>query len=124
MVSFPAAISLGFRNYVNFSGFATRAEYWWWTLFNFLVGLIAGFVDGALFGTQSDQTGPLSLIVSLGLFLPSLAVAIRRLRDAGHHWANIFWVFLPIIGWIILIVFYCQPTQHLARETYGYTGRY
>ena len=67
MVSFPQAINLGFKNYFKFSGRATRAEYWWWILFNFLVGLI-----------------PIVNWVSWIIFLiPNISLTTRRLHDIG-----------------------------------------
>ena len=51
MVGFTEAISLGFKNYINFRGRATRAEYWWWFLFVFLGGVVTGIIDS--FGIES-----------------------------------------------------------------------
>jgi uncharacterized membrane protein YhaH (DUF805 family) len=48
---------------------------------------------------------------SVAVLLPSLAVTVRRLRDAGHRWTQIFWILLPIAGAIILIVRLADPTQ-------------
>jgi len=48
------------------------------------------------------------------VFLPSLAVAVRRLRDAGKSFWNLAWVFLPIIGWIILLVQFAAPSKEQA----------
>ena len=45
MIGFGAAIQLGFKNYINFRGRATRAEYWWWFLFVFLGGVVTGIID-------------------------------------------------------------------------------
>ncbi|MES1170696.1 MAG: DUF805 domain-containing protein, partial [Leifsonia sp.] len=46
----------------------------------------------------------------IAVLLPSLAVAVRRLRDAGRSWAELFWILLPIAGVIILIVRFCEPS--------------
>ena len=126
MVSFGKAISLGFRNYVNFTGVSRRSEYWWWVLFSVLLGFVTGILDSLLFpghlvqqtdafGTRMVMQGGGSWIadvVSLALLLPALSLVVRRLRDAGHAWYNIFWALLPIVGGIILIVFYCQASRY------------
>lgn len=123
MVSFPTAIAMGFRNYFNFTGTSRRSEYWWFFLFGILLGLVVGFVDGALGLTDANGNGPLGSIVSLGLLIPSLSIYVRRLRDSGRHWANIFWLLIPIAGIVIWIYQLAQPSQHLALDTYGYTRR-
>ena len=88
MVSFGEAISRGFSNYFTFSGRATRAENWWWALFAALLGLI-----------------PLAGLVTL---IPSLALGARRLHDINRTgWWLLLW-FVPVIGWIVLIVWACM----------------
>lgn len=103
------AISSGFRKFVQFDGVACRSEYWLWTLFCVLVSLVLSGVDGALNGEGS--AGVLSGIWALGVLLPSLAVGVRRLRDAGYPWGFLFLGFIPVIGAIILIVLLCQPSK-------------
>ncbi len=104
-MNFTQAIASGFQNYVNFSGRAARSEYWFWTLFTVLVSIAALLIDLALFGDM--DVSPINGIVSLGLFLPSLAVAIRRLHDLDRTgwW---FLLILTVIGGIVLLVWYCM----------------
>jgi uncharacterized membrane protein YhaH (DUF805 family) len=104
-MNFTQAIASGFQNYVNFSGRAPRSEYWFWTLFTVLVSIAALLIDLALFGDM--DVSPLNSIVSLGLFLPSLAVAIRRLHDLDRTgwW---FLLIFTVIGGIVLLVWYCM----------------
>ena len=83
-MDFVGAIKAGFQNYVNFRGTATRPEFWYWFLFTFLVGLVtSAFPVLSAIGT----------VFSLATFLPTLAVTVRRLRDAGFSWA---WLLLPL----------------------------
>ena len=101
-MGFVEAIQHVFRNYANFSGRARRSEYWWFTLFNSLV-------SGALARLSQGGNGPalftaLASLWSLALFLPGLALCWRRLHDIGKSGANWFWVFLPLVGWILLLV--------------------
>jgi uncharacterized membrane protein YhaH (DUF805 family) len=89
-MTFSDAIPAGFRNYVNFTGRASRSEFWYWVLFAFLVSIAAGIIDFALF--PEAEVSPISILVSLGFFLPNLSVAVRRLHDletaaGGSCWA-------------------------------------
>lgn len=93
------------KKYVVFSGRARRKEYWMFTLFNVIISIILGIADSIL-GTSNDQgSGLLGGIYSLAVLLPSIAVTVRRLHDTNRSgwWALL--LLLPIIGWIVLIVF-------------------
>lgn len=99
-MNFTEAISAGFSNYVNFSGRARRSEYWYWTLFVLLVSIAANVLDNvATFGLAG-------IIVGLGLFLPGLAISIRRLHDLDRTgwW---FLLVFTVVGAIVLIIFAC-----------------
>jgi uncharacterized membrane protein YhaH (DUF805 family) len=89
-MSFVEAIRSGIQNYANFNGRAIRSEYWYWTLFAILVSLPLN-----LMGQGSVMVGGLSFIVGLALFLPGLAVSVRRLHDVGKSGWNLLWSFLP-----------------------------
>lgn len=115
-MDFQAAIRSCFNKYVTFSGRAPRSEYWFFVLFVFLLNIACGLVDNALFGY--DNVGVLGGIVSLAVFLPSLAVAIRRLHDLGRSGWWILLTLIPIVGIIILIVFYVQKGEDGPNE-YG-----
>lgn len=88
------------KNYVNFEGRATRAEFWWFFLFNFLVGLILSFLGKP--GTI------LSSIWSLAILLPQLGLAVRRLHDIGKSGWYLLFALIPVIGWILLIIWYAK----------------
>lgn len=105
-MSYFAAIASGFRHYVNFKGRALRSQYWYWTLFVIVVSIVAQLIDGALNDTEFGQVGVISIIAGLGLFLPGLSVAIRRLHDTNRRGWWILLGLIPIIGWIILIIWY------------------
>ena len=108
MMSFNDAITnCLINNYVGFEGRASRSEYWYWVLFAFLVGFAAGVMDGVIFGLEVEDTGWIGLIVWLALFLPGLAVAIRRLHDVGRSgwWSLISFTvigIIPLIYWLII----------------------
>jgi len=103
-VNFAEAIQSGFRNYVGFSGRAARSEFWFWFLFAVLVTIATQFLDGFLF---DQQFGLLSGIAALALFLPGLAVSVRRLHDRDKSGWFILLYFIPLIGFIILLIWYC-----------------
>ena len=103
-MTFSEAISSGFRNYVGFSGRASRSEFWYWILFTVLVSIVTSIVD---LGALSSNVMPFSSIWSLVTFLPSLAMGVRRLHDTDR--SGWWWLLslIPLIGIIVLIVFWC-----------------
>jgi len=101
---FSEAINSGFQKYVTFSGRAARSEYWYWTLFMFIAQVVAAIIDTMLFPFSAFS--PFHTIVSLGLFLPGLAVSVRRLHDLD----SVGWWLLLVftgIGILILIIWFC-----------------
>ena len=96
-----------FTKYADFTGRASRSEYWWFVLFQVLVSLASSMLGDVVNG-----------LVMLGLLLPGLAVGARRLHDIGKSaWFLLLW-FIPLIGWIILIVWACQKSDP-ASNVYG-----
>ena len=87
------------KNYAGFSGRARRKEFWMFSLINFVIAVLLAGIGTAL------DTNLLSLIYSLAVLVPSLAVLVRRLHDTGRSgwWALI--AVIPIIGGIVLIIF-------------------
>jgi len=111
-ISFSDAISLAFTNYVNFSGRATRAEFWWFFLFTTLLSLVTQVIDTV------SSIGILNLISSLVVFVPSLSVGVRRLHDINKSgWWLLLW-FAIIIGWIVLLIWHVRPSDKGANQ-YG-----
>lgn len=109
---FGGAIKKGFRGYVVWNARSTRSEYWWWSLFAFIVAIVAAIIDSVVFSTDAmTSIGPVSLVASLALFLPGLSVWIRRLHDTNRTgwWAWI--VLIPIAGVIVSLVFMLLPSQ-------------
>ena len=99
------------KNYFNFSGRATRSEFWYFTLFWLLFGMLIMLIEYMLGIGNVKETGILSLIFDLALVFPSLAVSTRRLHDTNRSgWWNLI-MLVPIIGIIVLIVFYCQDSK-------------
>jgi uncharacterized membrane protein YhaH (DUF805 family) len=101
-MTFGEAVRSGFDHYVKFDGRASRPAFWWWVLFVVLASVGANIIDLAI------GAPVFSAIVGLGLLLPNLSVAIRRLHDTDRTgWWVLIWL-IPLIGWIVLLVFYLQ----------------
>lgn len=110
------------KGYVDFEGRSTRSDYWFVYLVNVLI-TFAYFLLQAVFGglvavTESSFLAVISLILLLiffaygiAAFLPSIALTVRRLRDAGYNWPYIFVPLIPFVGIFIFIFLLCQPTK-------------
>jgi uncharacterized membrane protein YhaH (DUF805 family) len=107
------------RNYATFSGRARRTEYWMFTLVNAIVVLILALIDNLLFG-RSDGIGVsvLVMLYSLAILLPGLAVSVRRLHDTGHSGWWLLISFVPVVGAIVLFIFYVIDSDVGANQ-YG-----
>lgn len=111
-MDFMTAVRTSLSKYVDFSGRARRSEFWYFVLFSFLVQVVASILD-SIIGTDYDTAsgGLISTVASLGLLLPSIAVSARRLHDIGRSgWWQLIGI-IPIIGWILVIVWYCTDTR-------------
>jgi uncharacterized membrane protein YhaH (DUF805 family) len=112
-MGFGEAVRLFFRNYAKFEGRSRRSEFWWPQLFFILVGIAVSIIVGifAALGDIGAMIGGLIYIVymlfSLAIIIPSIAVGFRRLHDTER---SAWWLligFIPLIGAIVLLVFYC-----------------
>jgi uncharacterized membrane protein YhaH (DUF805 family) len=105
-MTFGESINSCFSKYAEFNGRASKSEFWWWVLFVLLItigGHIIGEIPGAL--------------ISLGTFLPYLAVTSRRLHDINRSgWWQLVG-FIPLIGWAILIFWCVQDAT--GQNAYG-----
>ena len=130
-MTFGQSIKRVFSNYANFQGRASRSEFWWWYLFVVLVSLIPSII--ANIGVQqslstvsvNDATGALtggslnglaifgivlSVLWSLAVLIPTLAVGCRRFHDTDRSgWWWLLWYLCCFVGAIIVIVFWASP---------------
>ena len=113
-MSFQDAIRICLqRKYGDFNGRARRSEYWFFILFTAIAGAVGGVLD-AIFrirrGTYGG-TGPIQGLIQLALLVPTLAAGARRLHDTGRSgWWQLIGL-IPIVGWIVLIVFFVQDSH-------------
>lgn len=100
-MNFTQAISSVMGKYATFSGRACRSEFWYWTLFTLIASIVLSMVDLSLFA--SEQYGMLSLIFSLAVFIPGIAVTVRRLHDVNKSGWWILIVLIPFLGLLLLL---------------------
>lgn len=121
-ISFGGAIARGFKKYATFAGRASRSEYWWWTLFTFLTYLVLGLLAFAV-GTATSRDGgrtpgllaiPLIIVFAvffLGIIVPTLALTVRRLHDAGYSGLFALLLLIPYLGSLIIMIFALLPSS-------------
>ena len=105
-MTFGEAVRSGFDHYVKFDGRASRPAFWWWFLFGILVGIGATIIDAII-----GSFGVVSGLAGLALLLPNLSVAIRRLHDTDHTGWWVLIGLIPIIGFIVLLIFYLRQSD-------------
>ncbi len=94
------------KNYFGFSGRARRKEYWMFFLFNLVIAIVLGIVDN-MAGLVSDSGyGVLGSLYALAILIPSIAVGVRRLHDTGRTGWWLLIGLIPLIGAIVLLVFF------------------
>ena len=104
----------GIKNFASFDGRASRSEYWYFwlynTLFLLLTILIDSFLDkkftlgGIYFLSESLTVGFFNIFYGILLFIPTIAVFIRRMHDINKSGWYIILFFIPIIGWVWLLI--------------------
>lgn len=109
-MNFTESIRTVLGKYADFEGRATRPEFWWWILFTALVAAALNVFSVIPVGDGSSLGAILSGLWSVATLLPTLAVGVRRLRDAGYPWQNLFWILVPIAGLIVLAIYWAKPS--------------
>jgi uncharacterized membrane protein YhaH (DUF805 family) len=108
-MNFMDSVRACLNNYANFSGRARRSEFWWFILFNFAAQIAASIVDAIVASIIGFSV--LAFIVMLALFVPGLAVSIRRLHDTGRSGWWILLGLIPLVGIVVLIIWYATDGQ-------------
>ena len=118
-MKFIESVKYSYKNYAKFKGRASRSEYWYWQLYiligpygsalcvAFWVGLLQG-----IFGGDGALAGSLGVVAwylfTLSATIPTLARGVRRLHDIGKSGWNLFFLFVPLVGGILLLVWTCR----------------
>ena len=118
-----------FKGYVDFTGRSTRSEYWWIWLGNMILLVPFYSVYFKALANPRNEAALMALggiaiiymIFGIALFLPGLALTVRRLRDAGFHWALVFIIFIPMVGPLALLVLLAMPTKQVEVVTINET---
>ncbi len=107
------------ENYATFTGRASRAEYWYFTLVAFIISFaisaVATLIGGGIGGLLSGLGG----LFSLAILVPSIAVGVRRLHDTGKSGWYLLLGLIPVLGTIAVIYFLVQPSDP-DTNLYGY----
>ena len=106
MMTIQESVRVCIRKYADFSGRATRAEYWWWVLATLIVSFALGAIDGFVNSISGYRAfSPFSVVFGIAILLPDLAVTCRRLHDIGRTgWWQLVWLAIGVLGAIPLIV--------------------
>ena len=125
-----------FKGYAEFTGRSTRPDYWWVWLGNFILSIpfwviyiytvFLSTVMDSVSDSASEATFMIFGLVAiiyvvfyLAILVPTIALTIRRLRDAGFHWAFIFLRFAPMVGGIALLILLAMPTKETEVVNYS-----
>ena len=124
-----------FKNYAEFTGRSTRPDFWWVWLGNFILSIpfwiiyfytvflstVMDSIDDSVSEATFMVLGLVVIIYAifyLVILVPTLALSVRRLRDAGFHWAFIFLRFAPM-GGIALLILHAMPTKETEVVNYS-----
>lgn len=119
-IGFIEASKRFFTKGLRFRGFASRSEYWYAFLFTLLlgigVGVIGGIADVATGNADADGGSAvistiLMWVLTVVLIVPSLSLTVRRLHDSGNSGWLVLLIFIPLVGWIAMIVFGVLATR-------------
>ena len=118
-----------FKGYVDFTGRSKRSEYWWIWLTNMILLIPFYSAYFKALANPRNETALMALggiaiiymVFGLALMLPMLALTVRRLRDAGFHWALIFVIFIPMVGPLALLALLAMPTKQVEVVTINET---
>lgn len=124
-MTFTESVRTVLAKYATFDGRAARSEYWWFALFVLLASIPLAFIDQMIvapgLGYESfKESTPqfVSWLFSLAMFLPSIAVAVRRMHDLGKSGWWVLIVLIPILGVLIMIYWFVQRGTEGAND-YG-----
>ena len=101
------------KQFADFKGRSRRKEYWMFTLFNFIFAIITMVIDNVI-GTANLETGYgiVYITYSILIFIPGIAVAVRRLHDVGKSGIMLFISLIPLVGAIWLLILFCTDSQN------------
>lgn len=102
------------KKYAVFKGRARRKEYWYFQLVNSLISIVIALI----FASGIEGESIVSSVYSLAVLIPTIALSVRRLHDTDRSGWLMLLLFIPIIGWLVLLYFFVQDSQSITNE-YG-----
>jgi len=106
------------KRYADFKGKATRSEYWYFVLFYIIISIVLSIIDiyviNSMLGMttrEASQGGILQVLFSVGMLVPSIALAVRRLHDIGKSGWMLLIGLIPLIGGLVLLYFFVQKSK-------------
>ncbi|WP_447927718.1 DUF805 domain-containing protein [Vreelandella sp. EE27] len=121
------AIKDAFKHYADFKGRTRRKGFWLFILFSFLTSMALGLLDRLLFldsnvPFEQQSSGPLGIVFSLVIILPTLSISVRRLHDTGRRG---WWLLLPVVLlllWFVLVIMFTQVALSTAGQAMFYVS--
>jgi len=103
-MTFTDSVKTCFVKYAEFNGRASRSEFWWWALFNLIASIVLSIISEKL-----------SIAFFVATLLPYLAVSSRRLHDTDRSgWMQLIG-FIPLVGWIFIVIWLAQEGKSSTR---------
>jgi len=100
------------KQYADFSGRARRKEFWMYVLFYMIIAIVLHVIDSMLgWVTPEFDMGVLGGLYSLCMFIPGLAVSVRRLHDIGKSGWNFLFILIPLVGAVVLLIWFCKEGE-------------
>ena len=93
------------KRYADFDGKTNKHDYWMVVLVNLLISVAISVI--ASIGALRIVATTIDSLYAIATFIPGLAITTRRLHDTGRSGLNLFWLLLPIAGWIVILVYVC-----------------
>ena len=116
-MDFQTSIKTCFNKYADFSGRALRSELWFFVLFTVLGGIIALIIDVMVLGYSIESYGPINLIFTVAILIPSFSVTARRLHDINKSgWWQL--IYITIIGILLMIIWNATEGEN-KKNKYG-----
>ena len=108
---FQTSVKTCFKKYADFSGRASRSEFWWFELFLWIAMIVAAIIDTMMLGYSFEDYGPIYIIYCVVTFLPAIAVGARRLHDINRSgWWQL--LYITLIGIILLIIWWATVGEN------------
>lgn len=100
------------KQYADFSGCACQKEFWMYVLFYMIIAIVLHVIDSMLgWVTPEFDMGVLGGLYSLCMFIPGLAVSVRRLHDIGKSGWNFLFILIPLVGAVVLLIWFCKEGE-------------